>query len=518
MIVVYVHLKGGGPVNSGSNRGQPLPHHIALTQQVKQGQTLKQQQRLIMSDHMQQALSILQRPVLELAELIQLEMEANPLMEYSLGEDEDDWTTEGEREEVDLNADRVEEEELEFSDKDFEVLRELDEEFRDLFRDGQNHSLKKTSEERELKAFQEEQLVSKMTLRDFLISQARETLDTEEELEIAEQIIGNLDETGFLTVTTSEISLLSQFGVDAINKVLKKLQNFDPSGICASNLRESLLKQLERKRQQNSLAYQVVEEYYDELIHNRIPQIQRKMGCDNDKLNQAIYHDIAQLDFHPGNNYSKEVIMPIIPDLIIEGDDGELSVRVQDEDYMPRFRFNGNYLKLLADKETPKETKDFIKQKLLSAKWLMRNIHHRGSTLENIAKSLIKYQHPFFSNPQGRLTPLTMRSLAEELDVHESTIARAVANKYIDTPRGVFPLRFFFSTGMVMASGSDISNKTIQDLVREIIENENKTDPLTDEKITQLLQEKGVECARRTVAKYRGILGLGNTHQRKHHC
>lgn len=506
-------------MNDGSQRGQRLPHQIALTQQLKQGQTLKQQQRLIMSDHMQQALNILQRPVLELAELIQVEMEANPILEYNLAEDEDDWTTEGEREELDLDADRKDEQELDFSDKDFEVLRELDEEFRDLFHESQNYSLKRSNEERELQTFQEQQLVAKVSLNEHLLNQAREIFNTQEELDIAQAIIGNLDETGFLTITLSEISLLTQFKIDALNNVLKQLQKFDPPGICAKNLRESMLIQLERKGKQDALAYKVVSDFYDELIHNRIPQIQRKINCDSEQLNQAIYHDIAQLDLHPGNNYSRDIVKVIIPDVVITGeDDEELKVSVQEDDYIPRFRFNSNYLKLMLDETTPKETKNFIKQKLISAKWLLRNIHHRGSTLENIAKSLLKYQQGFFKNPHGRLAPLTMKTLADELDVHESTVARAVANKYMDTPRGLFPLRFFFSSGMVMASGSDISNKTIQDLVKEFIDNEDKAHPLTDQKIMQMLQEKGIECARRTVAKYRGILGLGNTHQRKHHC
>lgn len=504
-------------MNESQRKGQPLSNPIALIQQPKQGQTLKQQQRLIMSDHMQQALNILQKPVLELASLIQVEMEANPLLEYTLGEDEDDWTMEGEKQELDLDADRTEEQELEFSDKDFEVLRELDEEFRDLFQESQNHSLKKTSEERELKTFQEQQLVGRVTLHDFLMIQAREVLESDE-IETAELLIGNLDETGFLTITLSELALLSEIKIEALLKVLKKLQQFEPIGICARNLRESLLNQLMHKGRQGSLAYRIVHDYYDELIHNRIPQIQRKIGCDNQLLNQAVYHDIAALDFHPGNSYAHEVVRSIIPDVIIEENEDELSVRVQDEDYMPRFRFNSNYLKLLSDESTPKETKDFIKQKLLSAKWLIRNIHHRGSTIENIGRALLKYQQPFFRNPEGRLTPMTMRALAEELEVHESTIARAVANKFIDTPRGLFPMRFFFTSGMVMTSGSDISNKTIQEVVKEIIENEDKMNPLTDDKIAQKLQEKGIECARRTVAKYRGILGVGNTHQRKHHC
>lgn len=505
-------------MSDGIHRGQPLPHHIALTQQPKQGQTLKQQQRLIMSDHMQQALNILQRPVMELAELIQLEMEANPILEYNLAEDDDDWTTEGEREEPELNVDREEETELDFSDKDFEALRELDEEFRDLFHEAQNYSLRRTTEEQELKLFQEQQIVAKTTLNEYLMSQAREILNTPQELEIAEILIGNLDETGFLTITLSEISLLTQFKIDELNRVLKKLQKFDPPGICAKNLREAMLLQLERKGRDSSLAYKIVQDFYDELIHNRIPQIQKKMSCDLERLNKAIYQDIAQLDLHPGNNFTREITRTIAPDVVIDGEDGNLSIHIQEDDYIPRFRFNGQYLKLLGDEATPKETKDFIRQKLLSAKWLMRNIHHRGSTLENIAKSLLKYQHNFFSNPQGRLSPLTMKTLADELDVHESTIARAVSNKYIDTPRGLFPLRFFFSSGMVMTGGSDISNKTIQDMVKELIENEDKIKPLTDEKIVQLLKTKGIECARRTVAKYRSILGVGNTHQRKHHC
>lgn len=505
-------------MNARSQGGQPLPHHIALIQQPKQAQTLKQQQRLIMSDHMQQALNILQKPIQELAELIQVEMEANPILEYTLAEEEDDWTLEGEREEPDLDKDHTPEQELEFNDKDFEALREMDEEFRDLFNDSQNYSLRHSSIEQDLKDYQDHLVIGHKTLYEYLVDQARQILTDSEELKIAELIIGNLDESGFLGVSLSEISLLSKFQIDAIQKVLIKLQEFEPHGICARNLRECLLIQLRIKGKEDTLAFRIVSDFYDELIHNRIPAIQKRLGSETEQLNQAIYHDIGHLDFHPGNGFSQQPVRVIIPDLIIDEENEEFKIRVQNEDYMPRFRFNGHYLKLLSDEETPKATKDFIKQKLLSAKWMLRNIHHRGSTLENIGRSLIQYQKDFFSNPLGRLNPLTMKSLAEELDVHESTIARAVANKYIDTPRGIFPLRFFFSAGMIASNGEDISNKTIQGLVKQIIEEEDKMRPLTDELIVKKLEEKGVDCARRTVAKYRGVLGIGNTHQRKHHC
>lgn len=501
----------------GPQAGRPLPHEIALIQQPKQAQSQKLQQRLIMSDHMQQALNVLQSPVLELAELIQAEMEANPVLEYSDPE-EGDWTLDAEAEEANLDEDRAENQELEFSDHDFDVLRQLDEEFRDHFLESRNYALQRSNEEKEQKMFQEQQITSQPSLYEHLMAQAREVLEDQEQQHLAELIIGNLDESGFLGISLAEIALLEGVKEASLVEVLEVLQQCDPQGICARNLQECLMIQLRVMGKQHSLAYRIVKDFYEELIHNKTPAIQRKLGSEVERINEAIFKDIAGLDLHPAGSYGKHFVQAIAPDVTITNDGGTLEFHLGDEEYMPTFRYNSRYLKLFGDESTAKETKDFIRSKMLSAKWLLRNIHHRGSTLSRITELLIKYQASFLSGPEGHLLPLTMKSFAEELDLHESTIARAVANKYIDTPRGLLPMRFFFSSIITTQSGTELSNKTVQGLVKQIIEEENKLQPLSDLEISKKLSKRGIDCARRTVAKYRTLLGIGNTHQRKHHC
>ena len=195
-------------------------------------------------------------------------------------------------------------------------------------------------------------------------------------------------------------------------------------------------------------------------------------------------------------------------------EEDKLTIIIND-DRLPTIRLNSRYLRMLDDKNLPKETRDFIRNKLASAKWLLKNIDQRNDTIYRLVESLTKYQNDFFLTPNGKLVPLTMKVLAEELGLHESTIARAVANKYVDTPRGILPLRYFFSNAYTTAEGEDISSKTVRDVLKKIIEKENKKRPLSDEALSKVLEKKGIPCARRTVAKYRSEMYIGNTKQRR---
>lgn len=494
-----------------------MPPSMSLEMRQKQSQSLKQIQRLIMSPQMQQAIHLLQLPIQELTEHLEDELAQNPVLEniQEEGKDDKDFDTlERDNEEGSDNQDQKPEQELSFDEKDFEILKHLDEEFRDHFAESGNFSLKRTADEEKLKSFQENSICSQTSLFEHLMTQARETFNSPEELSMAESIIGNLDEGGFLKTLLGEIAVLNHFELNKLEKVLEEIQTFEPWGVGASSLQECLLIQLRRQGKQNTLAYRIVEDNYDDLLHNRIPQIQKAQKCSATDVTLAIEKGIAKLDLHPGAWFSNSTVQHIIPDVSIEQEKDQLRVVVND-DMLPPLRLNRRYMQMLEDETLNAETKEFIKNKIMSAKWLLRNIYQRNDTIEKIAASLAKRQKEYFLNPDGKLVPLTMKTLADELNLHESTIARAVSNKYINSPRGLIPLRSFFTNAYVTEEGKDISSRTVRDELLEILNGEDKHKPLSDEAISAQLKGKGINCARRTVAKYRTELSIGNAQQRR---
>lgn len=469
---------------------------------------LKQMQRLIMSPQMQQAINMMQMPVLELSTVIQNELEQNPILEYH-----EEKPDEGNNE-TNNDEETPPEQELCFKENDLEILKRLDEDFREHFSESGNYYIKRTAEEEKLKTFLEQSIPQQETLFEHLMVQSREAFETKEELSMAEAIIGNFDESGFLQTPLEEITSLNNFRVSLLKKVLLKIQTFDPFGVGGRDLQESFLIQLRCHKKKDTLAYKIIEMHFDDLLHNRIPKIQKGLQTSAQAIREDIEHQILHLDFHPGTLYSNKVVQYIIPDVTLRQDEDQLSVIINDES-LPTLRLNSRYLRMLDDEKLPKETKDFVRNKLVSAKWLLKNIDQRNETITRVVTAIAKWQRDFFLEPDGKLVPLTMKTLAEELDIHESTVARAVAKKYVDSPRGILPLRFFFSNAYTTAEGDDISSKTVREVLKKIIDEENKKRPLSDESISKLLEKKGVNCARRTVAKYRSEMKIGNANQRK---
>lgn len=500
--------------------GAFMSNSLSFELQQKASQNIKQLQRLIMSRQMQQAIHFLQMPIMELSPLIDCELEQNPLLESSIEADEDNEVDldlkqlEEDNIEESTDEDLVPEKELSFEEGDFEIMRRLDEDFRDHFSESGNLSGRSKSEQDKLQSFLESSIISEETLFEYLTKQARECFSEKKQLSIAEAIIGNIDRAGFFNTPLEELATLEGCKVEEIEKVLKVVQTFDPSGIGARNLQESLLIQLKDKDKIKTLAYRIVEKHFDDLLHNHIPAIKKGLSCTAEEIGEAVDHDIASLELHPGTQLSHDVATFIVPDASIKQEGDELVVGIND-DSMPRLRLNSRYMRMLDDATLPEETKDFIKQKIVSAKWLLRNIMQRNDTLERISQSLAKWQRDFFINPDGKLVPLTMKVLADELDVHESTIARAVSGKYIDTPRGLLSLRSFFTSGLSTKEGTDISSKTAQNILEDIIAAEDKRHPLSDEALSLILKEKGIQCARRTIAKYRTALNIGTAQQRR---
>ena len=490
---------------------------LSMGFQQKNVQSIKQLQCTIMTQHMQQAINLLQASIMELSPLIEVEMEQNPVLEYSdecFDDDEEDLN----QAEESIHEDSEDNEEipetaLVFDEHDFNILHRLDEDFRNYLTSDEIESSIKTTSKDKSQNFLEHSVRQSHSLFQQLIDQAREAFLTPKELSLAEFIIGNLDQSGFFTESILEVSILQNCSPKEVSRILEIIKTFTPIGIGASGLNEALLIQLRALGKEKSLTYQIIENHFDDLLHNRIPIIKKNLKCSIEQIEQTI-NDIAKLDLHPGAQPSIGQISYILPDISLRDDGGNLVIDLN-EDSIPRLRINKKYLRMLENENIDIETKDFIRQKIASAKWLLRNLLERSDTIYRITESLLKRQHIFFHNPDGMLTPLTMKIVADDLELHESTIARAISNKYIETPRGLLPFRFFFTPGLLTTQGEEVSTNLAKQMIKELIAAEDSKKPFSDEMISRLICEKGIKCARRTVAKYRTTLNIGSAMQRK---
>ena len=352
------------------------------------------------------------------------------------------------------------------------------------------------------------------------MNQAKESFDQREELHLAEILIGHIDDQGFLGTPLEEIAELFAVKQVILGPILAVIQTFDPTGIGARNLQESFLIQLRARKKEQSYAYQIIEEHYEALTRNRIPQIAKSLDLSCEEIRNIISEEIAVLDLHPGRqkeegHYSSPS-MSVTPDVLIQNLESAFAIVINDE-RIPQLRLNQTYLNMLEDPTLTAEARDYIQEKITSGKYFLRNIYERHQTLYRISEQIVESQSSFFLVPEGKLQPMTMKQLAENLGLHESTIARACSNKYVDTPRGIYPMHFFFTQGYTSSSGEQVSSESVKDLLRSIISEENPATPLSDEMIASMIKEKGVTCARRTIAKYRKELGIGSTTERRLH-
>ncbi len=483
---------------------------MSLKMNAKQLQNMKQLQRLMMSPQMRQALNLMQLPVMELSWVVEQELEQNPLVEL------EEEKLSGDDQDPEAFDQGSEEKELNFCDDDFEILKRLDEDFLDHFAQSDNYALYRTREEEKTKTFLEQSIPNKETLYQYLCRQARETFDNSKEIAMAEVLIGYFDENGFLNHSLAEIAMLHEFPLNELKRVLLEIQTFDPSGVGAESLQDALLIQLRQMKLEQSLAYFIIRDHWDNLLHNRIPEIKKRLRCSISEIKKAVSEIISRLNFHPGKEFSETVVQLIVPDVSIVEENEELTVQVVDP-FIPTLRLNRRYLKMMNDPYLSTEAKEFVKQKLSSVKWLLKNIDQRNETLFRVVSELVNVQRAFFQSSEGELHPLTFKQVANELGIHESTVARAVSNKYLSSPRGVLSLRSLFTNAYQTEVGDEISSNTVKDMLKNLIDNENKKHPLSDENLSQLLKSRGIRCARRTVAKYRSKLQIGNASQRREH-
>jgi RNA polymerase sigma-54 factor len=471
----------------------------------------RQSQSLILAPQLRQSLKILQVAALDLRSVIQEELQANPTLEelpmegVSLDKERDDTEKSGADANSPADSDTSENrEELDFS-KEFEILNKLDEDWRDHMASA-GGAQPFTTEDAEKRQHFFDSLVSETSLQEHLMQQAELADLGSTALDAMRYLVGSLDDRGFLTQSPADIALQTGLPLAAVQDAVKLLKTFDPAGIGAQSLEECLLMQLAAKGRKESMAARIVRDHFELLSRRRIPEIARKLGAHADDVQVAI-EEIGSLDPAPGRRFAEDNNRIVVPDVTVEKD-GDKWVISLNNDYIPRLRISNTYRELIAKGTLSKQERDYLRERIRSGKFLINSIEQRQQTIERITREIIKVQEPFFEGGVSQLKPLTMTQIADVVGVHETTVSRAIANKFIKTPHGVFDLKFFFTPGYQADSGASVSNKSVKEMIHDLIATEDRSRPFSDQEIVAKLQEKGINIARRTVAKYREELGL----------
>jgi RNA polymerase sigma-54 factor len=461
---------------------------IGLQQNISLGQTL--------SPQMQQSLHFLQAPVLELRSLIQQEIQTNPLLEENPTE-----TEPAEDEEWDAEQSRK---------------QEQAEDWRDYF--TQNRESRQSSEDAQAKRqfFFDSQIKSE-SLADHLIGQLILATSSEGLLKAGEEIIGNLNDDGFLMTPIEDIASATGLDLDLTLQALALVQSFHPAGVGARDLPESLCLQLLRRgKEDDALECKLARHDLDRLARKRYQELARDYKVSQDRIREAA-HCIAQLNPRPGSAFA-----PDQPHNIVQAE----AAFIQDEDgwdvilhndSVPRIRINDTYKDLLGHESRDTGLKDYLRDRIRSGKFLIKCLQQRQQTIENILREIIRRQSEYLYRGNAYLKPMTMSQVADAIGVHETTVSRAVAGKYVQTPHGVVPMKFFFTSGYKTAEGESMSNTSIKDAIAELIAREEATQPLSDAEIVSILKDRGIDLARRTVAKYRAELNILPSNLRREH-
>ena len=470
---------------------------------MQQRQSLALQQ--VLSPQLQQSLLILQTPLLELRNLVQQEMETNPVLE-ELPED----SGANERSEAEASADEN------FKDE-FQKLASLDEEWRDYMAQSasSNFDGRRGSKEADQKRqFLFDSIPVQETLQQNLIAQLNQTVLSADDRKTAELIIGNIDDVGFLQSTTEEMALNSGIPQDEFERVLGLVQTFYPAGVGARDLRECLLIQLRRQGKEHSLEHRIVSEHMDDLGRHRFLEIARRMAISVEDVQKAA-DNIARLNPRPGQVFAAAPQNYVLPDVIVEKVDGEYQIAFNNEQ-IPHLRISNLYKDIIASGDAQSsDVKDYIRDKIRSGKFLIRSIHQRQQTIMNIAQQIVSRQRDFLEHGPSHLKPMTMAEVAEAVGVHETTVSRAVSGKYMATPQGVFEMKYFFTGGYQTATGESLSNISVKQAILDLVKHESGSAPLSDHEIVEILSERGIPIARRTVAKYRTELNILPSHMRR---
>ncbi|MBN1972898.1 MAG: RNA polymerase factor sigma-54 [Sedimentisphaerales bacterium] len=480
---------------------------------------MRLEQHMKLAPHMIQSMEILQLPILALQERIEHEINSNPVLEMvEPGNSEETETT------VQESTPEIEEKDLVVSTdndkvKDFERLENLDDDFKEYM--SQSGSMRQRiyndEPDKKLEALNNTAAPSQ-SLHDYLLEQWRMIEANEPVKTAGAAIIDYIDEKGFLTVRLEQLHNKDkhEFTIDDLNNALAFVQKLEPTGVGARDLKECLLIQMSQGSRDMSFESKLISEHMEELLENKLPDIAKKMNCDIEAINHAI-ENMSKLDFSPGLQIGQDRNHPIIPDIIVEASEvpGQYLVRLADTN-LPHLKISNYYSKMVKDETVNEKTRKFLQENMRSAQWIMDAIEQRKNTLLKVAQTVVKYQKDFFDKGQLYLHPLPMSKVADDVGVHIATVSRAVSGKYIQCSWGILPLRKFFSGGMEDTDGNAVSWEAIRGKLQQIIDEEDKSKPLSDDLIKKKLAEAGIDgLARRTVAKYRKLMNIPAARFRK---
>lgn len=464
---------------------------------IKMSQVMGLRPELSVRPDLIQSLKLLMEPILNLEQVLRQNLAENPLLE------------EIEEQEEEIIPPEVPEP----ARKNDEKLKEIDwQEYlgeENEWVSGRYRDFSESDEERTERT----QIVEK-TLYDHLFEQLGYTRLNDDEIEIGAYIIGNIDDSGFLQSSVDRMAEELQKNPETIEKVLKVIRKFDPPGVASLDLRECLLAQLEEQGLNDSLAWELVDEHLYTLDKKSVSQLSKLTGASPERIQTAL--DIIKgLTPRPAQGQFVKAAAAVVPDVIVEKMEGDYVVFHNDKN-LPRMRINQSYRSLIRrGNKTPETTKNYVREKLEQARWLINAINQRRSTMINVMEAIIEEQIDFFEHGEDHIRPLTMEQIADKVGMNVATISRVASGKYVQTPLGVFEIKYFFNTGVSTAAGEDLSKRVVKNKLQAIISGENPALPLSDQEIANVLRADGIKLARRTVTKYREELGIKSARFRK---
>jgi len=464
-----------------------------------------------MTPQLQQAIKLLQLSRMELMDVVREELEENPVLEE--GQEPAEDKAQSEEELAAETTDETAPEALKEIEGDGDGMSDID--WKTYL---ESYSLGGTTadsyEDDEDRPSYENLLTKKPSLIDHLMWQLGLSPLENREREIAAEIIGNIDDDGYLQSSIEEVSARTGCDPEQAEKVLSSVQDFDPPGVASRNLRECLLKQVEQLSMTEDAVGVILRDHINDLENRRYQAIARSLQIPLDDVFSAAKF-ISSLDPRPGSQFGQEDVHYISPDIFVYKISDEYVVVLNDEG-LPNLRINSFYRNALSGAEQLDEKAgEYIQEKLRGALWLIKSIHQRQRTIYRVTKSIVKFQRDFFDRGVEHLKPLVLRDVAEDIEMHESTVSRVTTNKYVQTPQGLFELKYFFNSGINTTGGDSVASESVKSKIKEIITAEDARKPFSDQKIVEILRGQGIDIARRTVTKYREMLGVGSSTQRK---
>ncbi len=508
---------------------------------MAQGLHLAQRMSLsqVLAPQLQQSLALLQAPTLELKALVEQELQQNPVLEElsaseveqsekiatsGQGVDQSDPAEPPADTKFDPATEKPSNAPVDDFQAEFEKLSQMDQEWRDHFAQT-NLPMRQSEEAEEKREFMFNSLTAQTSLQESLLEQMRFSDLTDDLRSIAEMIIGNIDDYGYVNPSPNQkppptadqivesLSFSTSIPKEKILEVLQVIQTFHPPGVGARDLRECLMLQFERANRTHSLEYRIIRDHMDALGKRRVPEMARGCAAEIEDVQEAMER-IAHLDPRPGRDFLPDNDRFVVPEVFVQKL-GEEFLVTTNNDQMPHLRISNTYKDLMAKADSSPEVRDYIREKIRAGKFLIKSLQQRQQTILNIANEIVKRQREFMEKGVAYLKPMTMVQVAEVVGVHETTVSRAVSGKFIQTPQGLFEMKYFFTSGLQTSDGQDVSNTSVKDMIEAIFAAEDQSKPLSDQEVVKMLKEKGIVIARRTVAKYRSELNILPSNLRK---